>query len=121
MGRSPPLRAESALLLPVRLRHTTAMHLLQAGVDITTIAAWLGHSQLTTTHAYVEINLRMKQKAIAAADTLPELNQGTYPQDDLLTWLAGLGRSISYVQKPPPRAASAYIRGSPLHITGSCT
>ena len=97
------------------------MHLLQAGVDITTIAAWLGHSQLTTTHAYVEINLRMKQKAIAAADTLPELNQGTYPQDDLLTWLAALGRSNSYVHKPPPMAPSAFSRGWPLHITDRCT
>ncbi len=101
--------------------HTTAMHLLQSGVDITTIAAWLGHSQLTTTHAYIEINLRMKQKAIAAADTLPVLNQGSYPQDDLIAWLAKLGRSTSYVQKPPPIAASAFGRGSPLHITGGCT
>ncbi len=73
------------------------MHLLQSGVDITTIAAWLGHSQLTTTHAYIEINLRMKQKAIAAADTLPVLSQGSYPQGDLI-WLAKLGRSTGYVQ-----------------------
>ncbi|MCP4204303.1 MAG: site-specific integrase [bacterium] len=106
---------------PHVIRHTTAMHLLQSGVDITTIAAWLGHSQITTTHAYVEINLRMKQKAIAVADTLPELNQGTFPQDDLLTWLAALGRSSSYVQEPPPMAPLAFSRSSPLHITGSCT
>jgi site-specific recombinase XerD len=105
---------------PHVIRHTTAMHLLQAGVDITTIAAWLGHSQLETTHAYVEINLRMKQKAIAAADTLPELSQGTFPQDDLLTWLAALGRP-SYVHKPPPMPAPVLSRGSPLHITGHCT
>ncbi len=49
---------------PHVIRHTTAMHLLEAGVDITTIAAWLGHSQLDTTHGYIEINLRMKQKAL---------------------------------------------------------
>ncbi len=85
------------------------------------IAAWLGHSQLATTHAYVEINLRMKQKAIAAANTLPELNQGTYPQDDLLTWLTTLGRPSSYVQEPPQRASPAFSRGSPLHITDYCT
>ena len=93
---------------PHVIRHTTAMHLLQSGVDITTIAAWLGHSQLTTTHAYIEINLRMRQKATAAADSLPVLNQGTYPKDDLIAWLAKLGRSKSYVHKPPPMAASGF-------------
>jgi site-specific recombinase XerD len=49
---------------PHVLRHTTAMHLLRAGVDITTIAAWLGHAQLSTTHSYIEIDLRMKRAAI---------------------------------------------------------
>ncbi len=88
---------------PHVIRHTTAMHLLLAEVDITTIAAWLGHSQLATTHGYVEIDLRMKQKALAAsAATLPELPQGKFPQGDLLTWLARLGRSRRYVQSAPP-------------------
>ena len=106
---------------PHVIRHTTAMHLLQAGVDITTIAAWLGHSQLATTHAYVEINLRMKQRALAAANTLPELSQGTFPQDDLLAWLNSLGRPNNYVQHEAPPPALAFSRGSPLHITGDCT
>ena len=87
---------------PHVIRHTTAMQLLQSDVDITTIAAWLGHSQLATTHGYVEINLRMKQKALAATTALPELSQGNFPEGDLLTWLAGLGRSRRYVQSPPP-------------------
>ncbi len=85
--------------------------------NITTIAAWLGHAQLATTHAYVEINLRMKQKAIAAADTLPELSGATFPQDELLAWLDSLGRSGSYVQCPLPPRPPAFSRGSPLHIT----
>lgn len=87
---------------PHVIRHTTAMHLLHAGVDITTIAAWLGHSQLSTTHAYVEIDLRMKQRAVAAAAALPELTQGKFPEGDLLTWLESLGRSRRYAQSPPP-------------------
>lgn len=87
---------------PHVMRHTTAMHLLQAGADITTIAAWLGHSQLATAHGYVEIDLRMKQKALAATTALPELTQGQFPEGDLLTWLTGLGRSRCYVQSPPP-------------------
>ena len=69
------------------------MHLLQAGVDITTTAAWLGHSQINTTHGYVEITLRMKQKALAAMTPLPELAGGSFPEDDVLTWLEALGRS----------------------------
>jgi site-specific recombinase XerD len=39
---------------PHTIRHTTAMNLLQSGVDITVIALWLGHESPTTTHHYVE-------------------------------------------------------------------
>jgi site-specific recombinase XerD len=98
-GLSP---RHAAHVSPHVIRHTTAMHLLEAGVDITTIAAWLGHAQLSTTHGYVEVNLRMKQEAIAAAAMLPELTRGEFPQGDLLTWLDALGRSQRYVQQQPP-------------------
>ena len=83
---------------PHVIRHTTAMHLLQSNVDITTIAAWLGHSQLDTTHGYVEINLRMKVDALAAAELSPRLKKGAFPKGDLLTWLAALGSSPNYAQ-----------------------
>lgn len=49
---------------PHTFRHTTAMHLLQAGVDITVIAMWLGHESPTTTHRYVEADLAMKQRTL---------------------------------------------------------
>jgi len=49
---------------PHTLRHTTAMHLLQAGVDITVIALWLGHESIETTHCYVEADLATKQRAL---------------------------------------------------------
>ena len=49
---------------PHTLRHSTAMHLLQSGVDITVIALWLGHKSPTTTHQYVEADLAMKEKAL---------------------------------------------------------
>jgi len=78
------------------------MHLLKSGVDITTIAAWLGHADLSTTHGYVEIDLRMKQAAVAASATLPDLHCGAFPTGDLLTWLASLGRP-DYAQRPPPQ------------------
>jgi integrase/recombinase XerD len=49
---------------PHTLRHTTAMHLLQSGVDISVIALWLGHESPTTTHQYVEADMAMKEKAL---------------------------------------------------------
>ncbi len=50
---------------PHTIRHTTAMHLLQSGVDISVIALWLGHERPTTTHMYVEADLTMKELALA--------------------------------------------------------
>ena len=50
---------------PHTIRHTTAMHLLQSGVDFSVIALWLGHESTTTTHRYVEADLAMKDKALA--------------------------------------------------------
>ena len=49
---------------PHLLRHTTAMHLLQSGVDLSVIALWLGHEKLETTHMYVEADLAMKERAL---------------------------------------------------------
>jgi integrase/recombinase XerD len=99
---------------PHVIRHTTAMHLLQAGVDITTIAAWLGHAQLATTHGYVEINLRMKQAAVAAlATSLPKQPRYTFPSGDLLTWLESLGRHR--VMRSPIRATPTKTRSSTVN------
>lgn len=53
---------------PHVLRHTTAVHLLRAGVDINTIRAWLGHVSLDTTNIYAEVDLEMKAKALASVD-----------------------------------------------------
>jgi integrase len=49
-------------------RHTTATHLLRAGVDINTVRAWLGHVSLDTTNIYAEIDLEMKAKALAKCE-----------------------------------------------------
>ncbi|HLH07523.1 MAG TPA: tyrosine-type recombinase/integrase [Terriglobales bacterium] len=54
---------------PHTIRHTTATHLLRAGVDINTIRAWLGHVSIDTTNVYAEVDLEMKAKALAACDT----------------------------------------------------
>ncbi len=49
---------------PHTIRHTTATHLLRAGVDINTIRSWLGHVCLATTNVYAEVDLNMKTKAL---------------------------------------------------------
>jgi integrase/recombinase XerD len=53
---------------PHTIRHTTATHLLRAGVDINTIRAWLGHVSLATTNVYAEVDLEMKAKALARCE-----------------------------------------------------
>lgn len=59
---------QSKRISPHTMRHTTAVHLLRAGVDINTIRAWLGHVSLDTTHVYAEVDLDMKAKALASVD-----------------------------------------------------
>lgn len=78
-------------ITPHVIRHTTAMHMLEVGVDLTVIASWLGHAQLSTTYAYVTTTLRMKEDALAAATLLPELREGTFPTPDIVSWLERLG------------------------------
>jgi integrase/recombinase XerD len=75
---------------PHTFRHTTAMHLLQAGVEITVIALWLGHESPETTHQYVEADVEMKRKVLERLDE-PLVKQDRQPKaDDLLVFLNGL-------------------------------
>jgi site-specific recombinase XerD len=75
---------------PHTFRHSTAMHMLQAGVDITLIALWLGHENPTTTHMYVEADLAMKQRALNAVQP-PHITQTRYkPADRVLQFLQAL-------------------------------
>jgi integrase/recombinase XerD len=62
-ARVPSLRGKQ--VSPHTIRHTTATHLLRAGVDINTIRAWLGHMSLATTNVYAEVDLEMKAEALA--------------------------------------------------------
>ena len=75
---------------PHSIRHTTAMHLLQAGVDITVIALWLGHESTETTHTYIEADLAMKERALSRLDE-PKTGRSRYrPSDSLLKFLESL-------------------------------
>ena len=69
------------------------MHLLQSGVDLTVIKNWLGHVNLETTHAYVEIDLEMKKKALSSytpASKMDSLKHLIKKNHDLISWLESL-------------------------------
>lgn len=83
-------------ITPHVFRHTTAVHLLEAGVEVNVIRGWLGHADLSTTNRYAEINTRAKEAALRACEPPPEASEG-FPRrpvwrsdDALLSWLASL-------------------------------
>ena len=85
------LQLQGRHISPHTLRHTTAMHLLQAGVDLTVIALWLGHESPVTTHGYVEADLAMKERALATiAPPGAGKRQRYRPTDAVLKFLASL-------------------------------
>jgi integrase/recombinase XerD len=75
---------------PHVIRHSTAMHLLQSGVDLTVIALWLGHESTATTHTYVEADLTMKKRAIDKITPPPSKRRKYEPGDRLLAFLETL-------------------------------
>ena len=66
------------------IRHTTATHLLRAGVDINTIRAWLGHVCLSTTNVYAEVDLEMKTRALANCQITEDKPKKPWRQDKKL-------------------------------------
>jgi integrase/recombinase XerD len=84
----PSLQTRS--ISPHTLRHTAAMRLLHAGVDITVIALWLGHESTQTTQIYLHADLALKERALARAAP-PNTTPGRYrPPDPLLAFLESL-------------------------------
>jgi integrase/recombinase XerD len=77
---------------PHSVRHSTATHLLRAGVDINTIHGWLGHVSLDTTNIYAEIDLEMKAKALAKCEPVADSKPGKRwrEQPELMDFLRSL-------------------------------
>jgi site-specific recombinase XerD len=80
---------------PHIFRHTAAVHLLEAGVELNVIRGWLGHADLTTTNRYAEINTRAKIEALRNTEP-PGTSAGPRPRpvwrtdESLLSWLSSL-------------------------------
>jgi site-specific recombinase XerD len=75
---------------PHMARHTAAMELLQAGVDLTVIALWLGHESTKTTQTYLDANLALKETALAKTASLGGRMGRFRPDDRMLQFLNGL-------------------------------
>ncbi len=81
---------EKKRVTPHVLRHSAAMELLQAGVDQSVIALWLGHERLETTQIYLHASLALKEQALAKTTPL-DVPPGRYkPEDELLAFLKTL-------------------------------
>jgi site-specific recombinase XerD len=89
--RQPSLRNKR--LHPHSLRHSTAIHLLRSGVDIVTIANWLGHASINTTGKYLAVDVEAKRAALAKAKPILK---GQRPRSkwrtdrSLIRWLESL-------------------------------
>lgn len=75
---------------PHVIRHTTAMHLLQSGIDLSVIALWLGHENINTTHKYMESDLQMKEKILNAIEDPKHKIKNKKLPDNLITFLRSL-------------------------------
>jgi len=87
--------SRSRRITPHVFRHSTAVHLLEAGVEVNVIRGWLGHVSLDTTNRYAEITVRMKEEALKICEppvgVSGRSNQPAWHgDDDLLTWLTTL-------------------------------
>jgi site-specific recombinase XerD len=88
MINEPSLQA--LRISPHLIRHTTAMHLLQSGVDLSVIAMWLGHESTQTTHQYLDADLELKKRALSCLEQ-PSVSKSSRPRDDgILRFLNGL-------------------------------
>ena len=84
----PSLKAKR--VSPHVLRHSTAMDLLQCGVDRSVIALWLGHERMDTTQIYLHASLELKEKALAKTEPFYGRPPRYRPPDQLMAFLQGL-------------------------------
>ncbi|MBW2736440.1 MAG: tyrosine-type recombinase/integrase [Deltaproteobacteria bacterium] len=88
---------------PHTFRHTTALHLIEAGNDITVVKDWLGHADLKTTSLYVEVSIERKRAALEKipSPASPTHQRTDWRKPDILNFLTNLSRKADYVAKNP--------------------
>lgn len=78
-------------LHPHSVRHSTAVHLLKSGVDLASIAHWLGHASVTTTNRYAVMDMEMKRNVLSKTKPLNNENpEPSWKRPDILSWLESL-------------------------------
>jgi len=90
-AEAPTLQGKS--VHPHIMRHTAAVHLLQAGVDMVTISHWLGHASVETTNRYASVDLEAKRRALARAEPIAEIDPAVAnwrSDESVLAWLERL-------------------------------
>jgi site-specific recombinase XerD len=104
---------------PHTLRHTTAMHLLRSGNDVNMVSYWLGHADVNTTHAYVEIDMEMKRRMLEKAGSPAVKRVGAWRQPGMLDWLDRLAKPQDYVRPiaKPAQNTKPQMSRSTLGVT----
>ena len=97
---------------PHTFRHTTALHLIQSGVDLSTVQEWLGHAHHQTTHEYAYINMDMKRQALEScpapqAPSTPPPQEPEWIDPDTLNFLDDLTRPRTLCEATSCPTASA--------------
>ena len=85
---APSLKRKS--ITPHTFRHSVALNLLQSGVDISTIAIWLGHESILTTHKYMEADMEMKRRTLEKVHEPDDIPFHFRPDDSMLAFLDSL-------------------------------
>ncbi len=88
-AKDPALK--SVHVSPHTVRHTTAMHLLQSGVDLSMIAMWLGHESIQTTHQYLDADLEAKREALGYLESPTPRRKRSSSVKPLMRFLEDLG------------------------------
>lgn len=91
-ARTTATTLSSKRVHPHAMRHTAAVHLLQAGVDMVTISHWLGHASVETTNRYAAVDLKTKRAALEKARPLIEMKstRNAWRSASILKWLESL-------------------------------
>ena len=87
-AKAPSLHEKN--ITPHTFRHSVAVNLLISGVDISTIAIWLGHSSIETTHKYMVADMELKRKAMEKAGSADDSSYKYKPSADIMNFLNSL-------------------------------